>query len=306
MLKFNRSNRWLLFVVTIVGAFAALILLFKGLSVPPPTPAPPTPTPDPGQEVVARVGEQRITLADWATAFYLDALMSRLSGQPAPPASETLNRLVNDALILAAAAEEGIAASEADVKARVTQLEAIWGLTDEQVVAELAVIGFTREMWIETIARLLTVERYLADVVWADVPAEGQANALDAWLQASHSRADVEVDTHGLQPVLPTALMTPLPVASSPLATPTRPPLPTHTPTLTPGPVQVSPLTTPVANPPATPITDTSEPPAPSGPPAVGQPAPDFALIDANDQSVSLSNYRDQRQVIVLFFRTTG
>ncbi len=298
------TARVLIFLVPLGVALVGVLFLLKGLSAPLPTPAPPTPTPDPGQEVVAHVGEQRITFADWAVAYYLDALMNYLSGQPAPAASETLDRLVNDALILAAAAEEEIAVGEADVQARITLLEAAWGLTDEQVTAELSAIGLTRGVWAGTIARLLTVERYRNEVVWAGVPAEEQVNALNAWLQARYARIDVEVDTRGLRPTLPETMpqfsaaatvppspaFTATPPVASPLATPSATPL------------AASPLATPALPTPtfATPV------PNASSPPAVGQPAPDFTLLDHDGRPVSLGDLRDQRRVVIVFVRTTG
>jgi hypothetical protein len=321
--KPKRTNRLFIFLIPLGVAFVALLLLFKGLDAPVPTPAPPTPTPDPAQEDVARVGEQRITFADWAVAFYLDTLMSRLSGQPVPAANETLDRLVNDTLMLTAAAKEGISATEADAEARIALLEAAWELTDEQVVAELTAMGLTREIWSDTLTRLLIVERYLDQVVWADVPAEEQSEALGDWLQTHRAQTSVEVDTQGLQPSLPT----PMPVSSVPTATalpPTATPpatLPLATPTLTPTaipvatlpptatPLVASPLATPTPTPTAltvqvsplqTPVV------SPSTPPAVGQPAPDFALTNAEGQLVSLSDYLDQRRVVIVFFRTTG
>lgn len=294
-------NRLRVFLVPLGVALAALLLLFKGLSSPPPTPAPPTLTPDPGQEIVAHVGGQGITLAEWAVAFYLDALMSRLSVQPVPTARETLDRLINDVLILTAAAEQGVAVGKDDVEARVAQLEAAWQLTDEQVTAELAAYGLTREVWTEAVARLLTVERYLSDVVWAGVPAEEQATVLADWLQTHRTRTGVEVDTHGLQPALPT----PMPVTPSPVAAATL--LPVATPTATP--VEVSPLPTPspTATPTAAPIQGSPLPtPDIARTLNVGQVAPDFALTDVNSKTVRLSDYRDQRRVVVAFFRTTG
>lgn len=281
MNKPNHTNRLLIFLVPLGVALVALLLLLKGLGAPLPTPVPRTPTPDPAQEVVARIGEKRITFADWAVAFYLDALMSSLSDQPAPAASETLDRLVNDTLILAAAAKEGIAASEADAEARIALLLANWGLTEDQVAAEMAAIGLNREIGAEAIAHLLTVERYLAEVVWADVPAEGQENALADWLQTHRAQVGVEIDTRGLQPSLPASMPvpTPMPVVASPLATLSPSPSPTST--AVPAPTLPEPL-------------------------SVGQPAPDFTLTDANDRPVSLSDYRDQCKVVIVFFRTTG
>lgn len=306
MNKPNYTNRLLIFLVPLGVALVALLLLLKGLGAPLPTPVPRTPTPDPAQEVVARIGEKRITFADWAVAFYLDALMSHLSGQPAPAASETLDRLVNDTLILAAAAKEGIAASEADAEARIALLLANWGLTEDQVAAEMAAIGLNREIGVEAIAHLLTVERYLTEVVWADVPAEGQENALADWLQTHRAQVGVEVDTRGLQPLLPASMPvpTPMPVVASPLATPSPLPSPMPMPVPKATPLAASPLAMPTPSPSPT----STAVPAPTLPEplSVGQPAPDFTLTDANDRPVSLSDYRDQCKVVIVFFRTTG
>jgi hypothetical protein len=309
MKKLGYTLRLLLFLVPIGVALVAVLFLLKGLGAPLSTPVPFTPTPDPAQAVVARVGEQRITFGDWAVAFYLDALMSRLSGQPAPTARETLDRLVNDALILSAAADKGFDVGETDVEARLLLLQANWGLTDEQITAELTAIGLTREVWAEAVARLLTVERYLAEVVWADVAPQGQPDALAAWLEAHRAQAQVEVDTSGLQPVLPEPLPVPTatalafsplptftttPLVASPLATPS--PSPTPVPTATP--VLVSPLPTPTPSP--------SPTRGSPGSPGAGQPAPDFGLVDASGQLVLLSGYRRQSTVVLVFFRTTG
>jgi hypothetical protein len=297
--------RLLIFLVPLGAALVALLLLLRGLNAPLPTPAPSTSTPDPAQAVVARVGERRITFGDWSVAFYLDALMSRLSGQPVPTARDTLDRLVNDALILSASADKGIAAA-ADVETRIALLEVNWGLTDEQVVDQLTAIGLDRRIWVDAIGHLLTVERYLAEVVWADVPADDQADALAAWLQAQHAQANVEIDIPRLQPVLPEYVLT---SAATPLAMATALPSPTFTST----PLAVSPLATPsptatplAASPLATPTPLPSPKPSVPQSPAAGEPAPDFALIDGNGRPIRLSDYRDQSQVVIVFFRTSG
>ncbi|UCC63238.1 MAG: redoxin domain-containing protein [Anaerolineae bacterium] len=326
MEKPKNLARLFLFIAPVGIALVAFLLLLRGLGRPLPTP---TPTPNPAQQVVARLGEEDITFADWAVAFYLDALMSRLSGQPLPAASETLERLVNDTLVLAAAKEEGIAVSKADVEGRIALLETSWGLTDGQVIDELAAIGLTRQIWADAVAHLLTVERYLEKVVWAGVPAAGHEIALGDWLQARRTQTNVEIDARGLQPVLPTPLPVPSATRLAALPTATAAALPSPTPTATPlaaspliTPVQVSPLPVPTLTPSPTPhpetpsspdetqdkgpVTDTPTPLTPSPISTIGQPAPDFSLPGTDGQPVSLSDYRDQRKVVIVFFRTTG
>lgn len=306
--KPNRTNRLLIFLAPLGVACVAALLLLKSLSAPQTTtPAPLTPTPNQAQEVVARVGELRLTFTDWAEAFYLDTLMSHFSGQPAPTADETLERLVNDTIILTTAAEVGIAANQDEVEARTALLLANWGLTEDQLAGEMRALGLNRQSGVEAVARLLTVERYLAEVVWASVPAEEQTDTLDAWLQARRAEVGVEIDTRGRRPSLPTTISFPTTV-SSPLPPPTPTSVSVLPPTATP--LAASPLATPspLPSPPTPTATPVSVSPPPLPPPslAVGQPAPDFALSDVNGQPVSLSDYRDQRRVVIVFLRTTG
>jgi hypothetical protein len=295
--KSNRTNRLFFFLAPLGIACVAALLLLKSLGAPTTPPLSLTSTPGPTPEIVARVGEQPITFADWTVAFYLDALMSHFSGQPAPVADETLDRLVNDALILTAAAQEGISVNQSEVETRAALLLADWRLTEDQVAAEVSALGLSREAGIEAIARLLTVERYLTQVVWAGVPVEEQTSALDAWLQTRRAQVGVEIDAHRRQPSLPASLS---------FSTAMPPPSPPSNSTATP--LAASPLATPIPPPPAptaTPLTLSPLPlPAPSL--AAGQPAPDFALSDANAQTIRLSDYRNRRQVVVVFFRTTG
>jgi hypothetical protein len=271
----ERSNRLILLLAPLGIALVAVLLLIKGFSAPLPTPVPSTPTPNPAQQVVARVGDRRLTFADWAVAYTLDATMSRLSGQPIPAPQETLDRWVNDVLILSAAEEEGVGVSQADVEARMAQLEAAWDMSSDRVTAELAAYGLSRQDWARTLARLLTVERYLNQVIWADVPPEGREAALGEWLQTRRAQVAVKVDTQDLWPALPTP---------KPIVTATPPPAPTATPV----------VRSPVASAPA------------SGSSLVGQPAPDFSTTDARGEAVTLSDYRDHKVVVLVFFRTSG
>lgn len=273
----NPLNRFFLLLAPLGIALVAVLLLIKGFSAPLPTPAPPTPTTDPAGQVVARVGDQRLTFADWAVTYTLDAIMSRLSGQPMPVPRETLDRWVNDALILSAAETAGVGVSQADVEARMAQLEAAWDMSSDRVSAELAAYGFSLQDWARALTRLLTVERYLNEVIWADVSVEGRDAALGEWLQSRRARVAVEVDTQNLEPVLPTP---------GPVLTATPSPSPTFT---------------------ATPVVKSPEPAMTvSISPLVGQLAPDFSTTDARGDAITLSDYRGHKKVVLVFFRTSG
>jgi cytochrome oxidase Cu insertion factor (SCO1/SenC/PrrC family) len=75
---------------------------------------------------------------------------------------------------------------------------------------------------------------------------------------------------------------------------------PTPTPSATP--VRSASATTPAAPPP------TAAPTHESGGsiPAIGSPAPDFSLNSASGDMVTLSSYRGQKNVVLLFYRTGG
>jgi len=75
---------------------------------------------------------------------------------------------------------------------------------------------------------------------------------------------------------------------------------PTPTPTQTPGPIP-----TPTPRSASTSTPSRSEEPG-SLIPAAGEPAPDFTLPSVGGDAVTLSDYRGQKNVVLLFYRTGG
>jgi peroxiredoxin len=136
------------------------------------------------EPIAATVGDVPITHAAWQNATRLDEVMSHLTDQPIPSAEETLDRLINEILLLQGAGlgEATIALSE--VETRVAGLEAGWGLSDEEVVAVLKEAGLDRQHLVERVARLILVERAIQAI--------SERNPdLDTWLAQARETTDV-------------------------------------------------------------------------------------------------------------------
>lgn len=147
--------------------------------VPGPTPAV-TSTAVPAALVNAEV----IPQADWERTTALDRVMSLLAGQPAPDAEATLERLINERVVLqaAAAAGFGFQPGEAEAQARLAALQAAWPADDAAVDGALATAGLTRADLLAEIERLLRVEAYLQ-----------QQPEAAAWLAAQRASARISL-----------------------------------------------------------------------------------------------------------------
>lgn len=180
----SRRARWGVLIAT--GGLALLILLLmltllNQEATPLPTVSPPSPTP--ADPPVAQVEGEVIPWSAWVEAVLLDGVMSRLAGVPAPSPEETLDRLVNEVLVLQAVPEARTPTPE-EVEARIAELEAVWGVSDEQVVQALAEAGLTREALERVVARLLRVQEAQARIEAAGTP-------IAEWLARERNRARI-------------------------------------------------------------------------------------------------------------------
>jgi peroxiredoxin len=270
-----------------VTLIAAVIFIFSGVSIfpagssPPPQPAGPTtalpssitpsPAPSPSapgtadDTVVATVNDRRIYYKTWQEATSLDRVMDGLAGHSAPSAEETLERLINEILVLQAANLEGATVAEADIEKRIAALETAWKVSDEQVATALQEAGLERQALVRRTGRLLLVEQGLATIA----AERGDANA---WLVQARREAQI-----GLY----------MPLASSPAPPST---------TLRAGP-SITPGAGGETEPPPT------EPAALATAPQPGALAPDFKLSNLQGQAVSLRSLRG-RPVLINFWAT--
>ncbi len=206
----QKGTRWGVLVATGGVALLLLVVVIGLLGREPVLLSPPVPSPTPtwADPPVAIVDGQPIGLNFWAEAVLLDRAMSRLAGIPAPAPQETLDRLINEVLVLRAAPQSSPGREE--VEARIAALEAAWGATDEQVAATLGEFGLDRAALERAVARLMMVQQ-------AQTALESQGTPIQDWLTRQRSRARIVTYPERMRVsfVIPT-----------PTASPTPPPTP--------------------------------------------------------------------------------
>jgi hypothetical protein len=212
---------WILLGVLIGGAaLAALLLFFLGQepAAPPPVTAAPTDTPvaaqpTPDDPVVAQVNTETIRLSAWQEAVLLDQVMNGLAGQPAPVPEETLQRLVNEALVLQKLppAQEP---SQAAIEQQIVALEQSWGVEGAELTAALEAVNLSRADMERAVGRLLRVQGSLG--------AFESQEEVTSWLTEQRAAADITLFAEN-QAAL--TLPTPQAVAAdpSPTAAPATP-----------------------------------------------------------------------------------
>lgn len=211
----EEPRRWKSLAVAGGVALIALALLVTVLSqeMTQIAPLPPTAVPaNPADPAVAFVNGQPIGRNFWVEAVQLDQVMSGLAGVPAPSPEETLERLINEVLVLQTVSQRPPTRDE--VEARIAALEAAWGVEDEQVVAALTAAGLDREALARSVSRLLLVQRSQEQLV-----AEGTPT--DDWLTRLRGQAEITINYQQME----TAFLSLQPTAPpSPLPTPEPPP----------------------------------------------------------------------------------
>lgn len=210
-----RNIRWGWALVTGGIALLMLLLVIGLLSRETVPVAPPVPsaTPSPVGPPVALVEGQPIGRNFWVEAVLVDWTMSRLAGVPAPAPEETLERLINEVLVLRAAPSPSQPTREG-VEAQIAALEAAWGATDEQVTTALGEVGLGRDSLERAVARLLMVRE-------AQATLESGGTPVQEWLTQERARAQVVIYREQMR--VPFRFPTPT-ATSTPGATPTPEP----------------------------------------------------------------------------------
>lgn len=259
-------------VVVIAGLGLLLALLSRGPGAPSPiaTSAIPTPSDEP---IVASVNGRPIKHAFWMEAVLIDQVMSGLSGQPVPTPEETLQRLINEELILSAIPLEQALTAE-QVEAQIATLEQAWEVSDVAVVTALEKAGLNRTVFEQTIRRLLAVQAGLETL-------RGQGHDITSWLDEQRASARIVINEKFESVAVPytSSFQSPL---QSPPATLTTSPIPTPTPV---------PATKP---PPHTPAL------------ALPEVAPDFTLQRVGGGEFTLAEQLSQGPVVLVFFQRCG
>lgn len=192
----SQRTRWSIFVATggiALALFLVTLALLNQDAAPLPTVPPPSPTSS--DPPVAQVEGEPILRSMWVEAILLDRVMSRLAGVPAPSPEETLDRLINEVLVLRAAPDVREPAPE-EVEARIAALEATWGVGDDRVVAALTEAGFTRDVLARAVARFLRVQAAQAHI-------EATGTPISEWLARERSRARIALYPEHMRAALP-------------------------------------------------------------------------------------------------------
>lgn len=204
-------------LLTVVGGIALVGALFvlaqSGGSmpggVPAAAPATPAGAPRPA-ELAAVVDGEPITRADWERAASIDRALSALAGQAAPDAEATLERLINERLVLRQAAIDAPAIGAAQAEDRLAQLMRAWGVDEPGLQQTLASAGLSRADVLNEIGRLLQVEGRLNQIA--------AAQDAEAWLASLHAQAKIEVHAD-------LAALASVPTSAAPLPEPTPEPV---------------------------------------------------------------------------------
>jgi len=277
-------------IAVVVGL--GLLLMFLGREPGKPNPVT-SPTLPASSEVpiVASVDGRPIQHADWMEAVLLDHVMSGLSGKPAPSPEETLQRLINEDLILNSFPPEK-EPTAGQIEARIAALEQAWGVDDTAVVTALEKAQLTRAAFERAVGRLLTVEAGLEAL-------ESQGHDATDWLE--EQRAGVEIVVNDELEAVPVPH---IPIAPSPPARPEKSPVSTPAAETT----GLSPVPTPASETAGLSSIPTPAPETPSPTPAPVTPeiAPDFTLERVGGDTLTISEQLTQGPVVLVFFHRHG
>ncbi len=279
----SKPRLWATFGVSItalVGLGLLMVFLSRGPGAPTPIVASPVPTID-EDPTVASVNGRPIKHSLWMQAALLDQVLSGIAGQPAPASDETLQRLINEDLLLSAFPPEQPPTTD-QIEAQIARLEDSWRVTDDAVNLALDNAGLDRPAFVQAIGRLLIVQASLDAL-------QAQGYQISTWLEEQRASAEIVLD----------AELDSVAVAHTP-TTPTPPQTPLSTAT-------TSPIPTPMPTPIPLPLTDLS-PLSPPTPPmqAIPEIAPDFTLARASGGSFTLSEQLAQGPVVLVFFQKCG
>lgn len=222
----NRRLSWAILTVVIgigaVGALLGLMYLLSSPRRPADMPIEVTPTPtvtaaltgEAPPDAVVGVNGEVITRHEWEVAARLDGVMNGLAGYATVLPERTLDRMINEIILLEEAGMTDATLPPEEVEARVLEMEGNWGLGDAMVVKALEENGLTRDDLLRRVERLMLVEQAIALL-------ESEHDDFVTWLSDARKEADITmyVDTESVMPTVTVVIPTP----ESPLPIPTSP-----------------------------------------------------------------------------------
>lgn len=278
----NTPRMWYILSIGIATT-AGLVLLLTFLGREPSDPAPmiSPPVPTVSEDLVAasiRFDQETrdITYASWQEAVLLDQVLSGLSGQSAPAPDETLQRLINEELVLHATSSGQTPTTE-QVEAQIATIERRWGVDDTTVLEVLEKVKLTRAAFERAIQRSLIVQAGLEKL-------QSQGHDTTIWLEQQRASVDIVLDEALEEPSVPYIPIAQSPIAHSPLKTATSSPIPTSTPT----------------------CSQSGQEPTSIPEPTIPAIAPDFTLRRADGGTFTLTEQLVQGPVVLVFFHRHG
>ena len=268
-------------VIVIVGFVLLLTFLDQGAGPPAASLSHPTPEPT-ADPVVASVNGKPIQQSAWRQAVLLDQVLSMIAGQAAPPPDDTLQRLINQAIILSAAPPTQTPTSE-QVNDMIKNFQDAWGIGEEDLDDALKAVGLTRQIFEQSIQRQITVQASMETL-------EEQGEDVQAWLEEKREQAETVIHQEHLT----------LPELANPAIEPSSLSPSLETPAAATA-IIASPLATPTSE--ATPLPST---PTPALVAAVPETAPDFNLQRAGGDVFILTEQLAQGPVVLVFFQRCG
>jgi peroxiredoxin len=135
--------------------------------------------------IAAVVDGEPITRAEWQRLTALDRALNQLAGQPPPDAEATLERLINERLVLRQAGATPSAIGAEQAEERLAALLQAWRVDEPGLSQALASAGLSRADLLDTLQRLIAVETYLNRIA--------ATQDVNTWLSTLRAGARVEV-----------------------------------------------------------------------------------------------------------------
>ena len=151
-------------IVAVMAAAGCALLLLAAVMIstgreigqPSDTAELPTPTVPPS-ETVATVNGEPINHSDWLKAVLVDQVLSGLAGVVPPTPEDTLDRLINERLVINAVEPDEPSAQQ--IEATITEMVDSWNVDDGQVTLALEQVGLGWESFENAVARVLVIQQ---------------------------------------------------------------------------------------------------------------------------------------------------
>jgi len=146
--------------------------------------------------LVARVGDETITREDVGRAVAVARALYRATQGIAPgeiDEASVVRQLADQALFLQAAEAAGMSVTDEEVAEFIDQLIRARGITEEALVSALEDEGVTMEDLRDRVRRAMIADRFVREVITADVPPGEEQTAVTRWLEEQRARVGVEI-----------------------------------------------------------------------------------------------------------------